>query len=750
VFGVFLFVFTATLLVAAPVAVPILYISHWRDGIKKAKDRLGFTLPALLTAGGSLITVIVFILLNRQPQHKAYALLTKPPQTVEEAWDLLLQKDTIREGLLNAYLAPVRYISAVGEVGHIQELYKWSLKLSDETALTIESAFEVAARPVLYEPMAPLEANQSRGDWMNQRTLQTEPQKAAQLYEAFFDTPIIEGERETIVNAVKNTWSGDQALMAWQAVDDREILLTQQEINLTEHGDWAEVELFEAYQNQTSTRQEVVYYFSLPETAVITGLWLGNSPEREERFSFHVAPRGAAQQVYREQLRINLDPALLEQVGPRQYRLRVFPIEPQTWRWDDKTRRSSVEPGSPLYMWMTYRVLAAEGQWVLPQLAEKVNVYWDSSTVRKINGNPMEFTGEAWLPQAIPASNPITPTAHRVTFSSGETVYLYPADLAAQPTLPPGLRLAVVLDRSYSMDRIKDRVGAALGQLETIKADVDVYLTSSAYRGENASVTKLASLAPNNIAYYGGQNAADLLKQFFVVSEGQSYDAALVFTDGTGFKLGGEETKLAVPDLPIWMIHLDGEFPLGYDDSTLQAIQGSGGGVAGSLEEALNRLAFSMQESHNTQGAWRDLVDGYEWLTIPAGNPVPTHLAATDHSAGDPFAALAARRLILSEMQKQRGQIDELETLDFLHSLAIEQGIATPYSSMIVLVTRAQENRLEDLEKKANRFEREAEGVGETTLSPFEVTGVPEPHEWLLIGLGIALLIWYSWQRRLQ
>ena len=150
------------------------------------------------------------------------------------------------------------------------------------------------------------------------------------------------------MKAVRNTWSGDQALLAWQAVDDREILLTQQEVNIIEHGDWAEVELFEVYQNHTSTRQEVVYYFSLPETGVVTGVWLGNSPERDERFSFHVAPRGAAQQIYREQLRVNIDPALLEQIGPRQYRLRVFPIEPQIWRWDDKTRKSNVEPGPSL------------------------------------------------------------------------------------------------------------------------------------------------------------------------------------------------------------------------------------------------------------------------------------------------------------------------------------------------------------------------------------------------------------------
>ena len=37
-------------------------------------------------------------------------------------------------------------------------------------------------------------------------------------------------------------------------------------------GDTIELELHEVYENQTANQQEVVYYFSLPESAVITGL----------------------------------------------------------------------------------------------------------------------------------------------------------------------------------------------------------------------------------------------------------------------------------------------------------------------------------------------------------------------------------------------------------------------------------------------------------------------------------------------
>ena len=134
--------------------------------------------------------------------------------------------------------------------------------------------------------------------------------------------------------------------------------------------------------------------------------------------------------------------------------------------------------------------------------------------------------------------------------------------------------------------------------MKNLSTDVDVYLTASVYRGEGASVAKLANLVPNNILYYGGQNAADLLAQFFDLSAGRSYDALLVLTDGTGFKLGGQEIKLEVPNMPVWMIHIGGAFPLGYDDATLQAIQASGGGVAGSLDEAHHPISNFYRGKH--------------------------------------------------------------------------------------------------------------------------------------------------------
>jgi putative PEP-CTERM system integral membrane protein len=271
---------------------------------------------------------------------------------------------------------------------------------------------------------------------------------------------------------------------------------------------------------------------------------------------------------------------------------------------------------------------------------------------------------------------------------------------------------------------------------------VDLYLTASKFRGEAPSRIGLARFDPDSLMYFGGQNAAELLEQFNTLHGDQRYDAILILTDGNGYELGAGDIKVSVPNAPVWMVHLGGDFPLGYDDATLEAIQASGGGVTGDINEALTRLALALQAKRGVSSP--DIVDGYVWSVVQT-EAAKTSQAAAVHAANDGFAALAARRLILDTMHRQRGTLNELDTLDHLHAIAIEQGIVTPYSSMIVLVNDRQENLLDRLEARDDRFQREVEEVGETTpQSPFEVTGVPEPEEWLLLAMAAAMLIWYA------
>jgi putative PEP-CTERM system integral membrane protein len=757
VLGFMLGLYTMTLFVLTPVAVPVLSLRAWRDSLRSLAERQGWLAPLASVALTVAVAGLLFFAFNRQPQAQAFALLEKPPDTPQKAQSLLAKQKSIRAGLLNAYLAPFRYVSAVGEVRHVSTMYAGAFNMPKSKAMQVEHLYEEVAMPLLYQPVE--EANTAGGQ--DNLAFQTDPQQAAQLYQQFFDTPIVEGERPAIVQAVRSTWESQQAEAAWQAVDDREVHLMRQEVNIQEHGDWADVELYEVYENKTTTRQEVIYYFNLPESAVLTGVWLGNSADRDQRFAFQVAPRGAAQAVYRNETRVQQDPALLEQIGPRQYRLRVFPVPPLRITWDESQTRRLIQDAPPLHMWLTYQTMADGNSWPMPHLAVKRNVYWDAHTVRMVNGKAVNQVSDqwlpaAWLPASLPASQEIQAAAHRVDFPGGQSVVAVPADQVQLPGLPAGLRLALVLDRSRSMAEHADQVAQALSSLKANldpSSAVDVYLTSSPYRGEAPQISRLEEVDPQNILYFGGQDPAELLAQFEALRSGRSYAAILVLTDSGGYELGPSTAEISVPDAPVWMVHMSSAIPLGYDDQTLEAVQASGGGVVGDLDEALRRLALSLAESKTagaSTGGLRDVVDGYVWTVLP-GQAAATEFADVPAQAPtDGFSALAARRYILAETHRQSGTISQLDTLDQLQALAKEYSIVTPYSSMIVLVTTRQQLLLDQLSQASDRYQREYEDIKNTVPStPTPLTGVPEPQEWLLMILAGGMLVWYAARRGL-
>jgi hypothetical protein len=131
------------------------------------------------------------------------------------------------------------------------------------------------------------------------------------------------------------------------------------------------------------------------------------------------------------------------------------------------------------------------------------------------------------------------------------------------------------------------------------------------------------------------------------------------------------------------------------------------------------------------------VVDGYVWQVVQDD---------ADEISEDEFGPFGARRLILAEMYRHRASLDRVETLDYLHTIAVEHSVVTPYSSMIVLVNEIQHKRLDNLEEQDDRFLREHEDVGET-LPEMGVTAVPEPEEWLLLAVAAGMLLLYARKR---
>jgi hypothetical protein len=188
------------------------------------------------------------------------------------------------------------------------------------------------------------------------------------------------------------------------------------------------VELYEVYYNQTGDVQEVIYYFNLPESAVLTGLWLGDSPDRRA-LGYQVARAAAQGLPQRGPAQRRSGPA--EQIG-RASTACAFRSSGQISMERGQDKADFETPAALLMddlpdpavdglaaaapgfktMFLGWRY-AASGQW---------------QPWRKF---------EMWMPERCP-SPPRQPAAHRVDFPGGQSVLAQPAAQVQLPGLPAG------------------------------------------------------------------------------------------------------------------------------------------------------------------------------------------------------------------------------------------------------------------------------------------------------------------------
>ena len=723
------FLFSLTLFIGFPAALVSLYSYSGARLWQRFAQRFGRT-PAIIGASAALIAWLFgFAVINQQPQRKAFFLLEQIAQKNSARQTLLAESNVIRSGLLNAYLQPYRYLSPKQDATNIREWYKSknALHFSESAAQWFQDAHNLLLSPFLYDGDA------------------DDAQKAAKLYAEFFDTPIQRGEANAIKRALSSTYNRDEVKAGLMNINEEKVWLAQQQITVEPHGDWANVELYEVYENQTPDEQEVFYSFSLPESAVMTGLWLGDSENRDMRFAFQISPRGAAQQVYNEQVRVRRDPALLEQVGPRHYRLRAFPVPArQTAIWQNRgrgrrsaTRNTETTPLQKLHLWLTYKVMRRDDQWPLPDLGEKRNVYWTKKTTCNYNGYETKHRGDDWLPAFLKANQPGQPAPHELVAPGGYRVTAAPLK-PEEYAMPQGKRFALLIDTSYSMSKQAETLKQTLAWLKSdvLAANaVDLYLID-AQPELSRRVEYLGNVAfdSDELVFYGTVQFQEMLERFMALRGETAYDALLLMTDEGSYELA--QDKIALPTLPapLWMVHLGG-MPKAYDDATLQAIETSGGGVASDAREVLQRLATTTKF-----GAGANIVDGYKWQVEQSAETVAFAEQDDWQAAFDPLAA----RQLLRAIGKQL-DMSALASLDLAHGIAQQFQIVSPYSSMIVLVNDEQRKALQEAENKADRFEREVETGNEALQKPFNplhapMAGTPEPGTIGLLGLGLVLL----------
>ncbi|MCY7369276.1 MAG: TIGR02921 family PEP-CTERM protein, partial [Chamaesiphon sp.] len=661
----------------------------WWQNLQQSIERYGKWQVQYLVGGLAIIWLGVLISIQYQPQIEAFALLKQQP--VDRSANLQ-KSEQIRQGLLNAYLADYRYLRTSGD-RDILSAYEW-LKFPQPLAQGLQDAYDFLTEPFVYQG--------TRSD----------RQDAEKLYAEFFDLPILRGEKETIRHAVESNFNRAEANAGLLSIDAKRVLLTNQQVKVTPQGDWADIELHEIYQNQTLNREEIFYYFSLPESATVTGIWLGETDNKALSFPFQVSTRGAAQKIYKEQIQQRVDPALLEQVGPQNYRLRVYPVLPQ---------------GQPMNMWMTYKVMKQDNSWPLPQLNERRNVYWNRNTNRTIDGKAVAL-GHQWLPNSI-AANKSAPAIHQMTLPNGSNIIAKPFDPNGY-SLPQNKRLAIVLDGSYSMNGHRPELVKTIKWLRSNilpRNQIDLYLTAS--ESVQPQLVPMADFKPDRAIFYGSIKPHQMLAQFESLSKtaaNPNYDAIIAITARGSYELSADQDKPKSVPAPLWMVHLGG-LPFAYDDATLSMIQHSGGSVSTEIKNVMQRIAT--QPSLGKDTSLLSVVDNYAWFLSQAIDP-------TAKPKDDSFDAIAARQWITQVSQSL--QPEQLKELDAVHVLAKRYNLVTPYSSMIVLVNDQQNQDLKNAEQGKDRFKRQVEDKQQ--LSPSSVSATPEPAEWLLLAIVAVML----------
>jgi putative PEP-CTERM system integral membrane protein len=701
-----LIMFPITLLLIGLGSLPfgMLWVSGqgWSQTSQAAINRYGNKKVTALVVALAIAWIIGLIVLQQQPQDKAFALLENPPQSEGDRQALVQKSDVIRKGLLNAYLSAYRY-PRIADTS-IYKAYHQDLKLPEGDAQTIQAAYNFLTHPFQYGG-----TDQDRG-------------KAEKLYAQFFDTPIIRGESAVIQRAISSTFNRGEAKASLLDVNEQRVRIAEQQVTIKPQGDWAEVELYEVYENQTLNPEEILYYFSLPESAVVTGMWLGNTANRADSFPFQISTRGAAQQVYNQEVSRRVDPALLEQVGPQNYRLRAFPIP--------------ALGNGKMHLWMTYKVMRQDTGWIMPKLNERRNVYWTDSTQRKVNGNAVSKQNQ-WLPTAISADN-AQPVAHQFTLPNGGNILAKPF-AEDRYILPQGKHIAVVLDGSYSMNAHRQEVEKTFQWLKSQilpKNQLDLYLTAST-PAQPIHWDGMNTFDAAEATFYGSLEPRQMLEQFQKLRNTAPYDAVLLITDRGSYELTeNSKTTLSIP-APLWLLHLGGLQPA-YDDATLEAIQSSGGSISTDVQEVMQRIGTQPTLGNGT--SLLSVVDHYAWFL----SKTPDITAKSDEA----FAPIAARQWVTQVSQAIKP--DQLQELDAVHTLAKRYQLVTPYSSMIVLVNDQQKQALKKAEGGSDRFNREVEDQQLPQPSTLgDISAVPEPAEWMLMGVG-ALLLGVVYRRQKQ
>jgi hypothetical protein len=791
---------------------------YWRAAQRQSKnlEKISQAYFAKLSRWGfSVIYAIVALSLAFQgslfsfySQMNSYQTATNFEDRSRIAASILKDESFIRTRLVDTYLAHYRYLTDDG-MNLLEMAYKDQVNFKPSVAQNLQSWFKIAAFPFVY-----------RGKF------EEDVKKAGEYYEQLFDDPIQIGESDRVRSTLASSFNftTDQLKSSVLDREDKDVRLLKRTVTAQADStqQFATVTIEEEYENLKNSDQEVFYIFSLPQDSVMTDLKLGAdlelgkesleglkttlpapssnpaeigitpSPKPSsippqpivKKDEATVAAKGAANQTYENQYRPRIDPAILEQVGPAQYKLRVYPIPVKEENLPEWQRDHLTEPVRNQKVRFSYvTMLNNEGKAELPKITEQRNVFSDFHTsfiYRKTNEQTEPLSDQAENIQVLAKKSDSCGNVATEFATNSQTTFFIPhagnpwmktdhvpfdcaKGLSGAEQLVKGKRIAVLADSSYSM-KLRDWSSYLEKELplndllQTNTVDL-YYFNDFVSQPINLNQQRNNPKLLNQVSF--GQT--DRLKA--LTSIAGKYDMVLMFTDGN------EADKVAAKDFvpsiaqPIYLVSKEGKLPK-MPDSLTSYLEVNESQVVNSGTEALQDYAVSQLMRKNfvnffhysdpsvivsDQGTWVTLS-----TTVTAGELIKIlpEVSFEQVSSSDQMAKIAEHRQIEDSMKNLATQLNQLPVLDSLNRQAQENGIVTPFSSFIVLITQQQKEQLRQAALQDGRYTVNYDLGEEQLIQPtagglLGTSAVPEPHEWALLLTGAGIILFFG-RRRLQ
>ncbi len=756
-------------------------------------------LAAALTFQGSMLSV--------NSRIESYQRMTNFNDRSRAASSLINSDSSLRSKLVNTYLAHYRYLTD-SKMSFLQQGYIDTLKLDEPSAKRIQQWFTAAAFPFVYNG-----------------NFDEDVQKAGEYYQALFDEPIqlAQGKDVSRILSTSFNFSSDQMKSSVLDKEDTDVLLVSSLITAKPDvtNQFATVSIEEEYENVTNTEQEVFYLFSLPVDSVITDLRIGPDLELESEKTESVfvpqptqalsatevlptptatkfmvpqptpqinqgeiAAKGAANQTIENQYRRSIDPAIVEQVGPQQYQLRVYPIpvkEENLSSWQRQRLTATVRNQK---MRLTYvSVIDENGNVALPAMTQSRNVFHNNKTtfqyktadaqLQPISSDATEIAvtareesecGKTVLSSSSNGSTTLyIPHAVNPVFQKNPQLHFSCADYLAQSVhAVTQQRIAILADSSYSMGVSNWR--AYLEKELPLNSLLENNVVDLYYFNDFVSDPISLNLERNNPKPWNQLAFGKTNRLQALTSVSGKYDLVLMFTDGSEADNAPDKNFVPTVDQSVYVIYKDSKLPKLPDDLTYQLLVNEGkaesSGVAALQDFAVQKsirgeLAnrISTQQNHVVVGELGS------WVTLSDATTADQALAqllsgrqATQVDASQPAARLVAKRTIEASMRASASSLNQIQFLDSLNVQAQQAGIVTPFSSFIVLVTDQQREQLRAALQSDDRFLAHFD-LGEEQLSQPTAGGalgtsaVPEPHEWILLFVTVGLVVVFGRKR---